>query len=121
MTSKVTITFRQKSTVTVRKSGSSSNVTVTRPAQSVVKVSKKGQRGEQGLQGEQGEAILNGYNHTQNLASNSWVINHNLGHNPTVDIIDSTGSEIEAEVLHPSVNQTIINFSVSIIGKARLV
>jgi hypothetical protein len=57
---------------------------------------------------------------TQPTAATTWTINHNLGHVPSVELFDSGSQEIEADVLHPSVNTTIILLSVPTTGFARL-
>jgi len=49
-----------------------------------------------------------------------WVINHNFGYEPSVEVIDSTGAEVEAAVTNPSINQTVVTFSVATAGIARL-
>lgn len=61
------------------------------------------------------------YVFTQAAAASTWTINHNLGHVPSVEVFDSGSQEVEADVTHPSVNQTIILFTVSISGFARLI
>lgn len=61
-----------------------------------------------------------GYVFTQSTAAATWTINHNLGHVPSVEVFDSGSQEIEADVLHPSVNTTIILFTVPTTGFARL-
>lgn len=74
-----------------------------------------------GLRGPKGDSgdFAAGFLHTQASASSSWLVNHNLGFNPTVSVRSAGGAEIEAEVLHTSVNQTIITFSVPVTGTAR--
>lgn len=46
-----------------------------------------------------------------------WVANHNLGRVPEVSIIDSTGQVLSADVVHPSLNTTIINFGAPLSGR----
>lgn len=58
---------------------------------------------------------------TQAVASSTWTINHNLGHVPTVEVFDSGSQEVDADVSHPNVNQTVIVFSVPLAGFARLI
>lgn len=60
------------------------------------------------------------YVYTQSSAAATWTINHNLGYVPSVELFDSGSQEIEADVLHPSANQTIIMFSMPTAGFARL-
>ena len=56
----------------------------------------------------------------QPTPSTVWVINHNFGYEPSVEVIDSTGAEVEAAVTNPSINQTVVTFSVATAGIARL-
>jgi hypothetical protein len=58
--------------------------------------------------------------HNQIVSSANWVINHNLGKNPSFDIIDTGGNYIIGEPTYPSVNQLIIAFSSEFSGKAFL-
>jgi len=58
--------------------------------------------------------------YTQSTVASTWTINHNLGHVPSVEVFDSGSQEIEADVSHPSVNQTVILFTVPTAGFARL-
>lgn len=64
---------------------------------------------------------LTGYVHTQGSSSVTWTINHNLGYRPIVDVYNSGSQRIEAQVDHPTVNQTIITLSPATSGYARLV
>jgi len=61
-----------------------------------------------------------GYVFTQSTPASTWTINHNLGHVPSVEVFDSGSQEIEADVTHPTVNRTVIVFSVPLSGFARL-
>lgn len=60
------------------------------------------------------------YIHNQPVAATTWTINHNLGHVPSVEVFDSGSQEVDADVSHPNVNQTVIVFSVPLAGFARL-
>lgn len=60
------------------------------------------------------------YIHQQWVASALWTINHNLGLRPTVSILDAGGNEVEADVVHMSVNQLLIRFAIPVAGLARL-
>lgn len=59
------------------------------------------------------------YVHTQGSAAATWTINHNLGFRPSVELFDAGGAEIEAEVIHASVNQTLVYLSTPTAGSAR--
>lgn len=60
------------------------------------------------------------YVFTQSVAASTWTINHNLGFVPSVEVFDSGSQEVDADVTHPTVNQTVILFSVPLSGFARL-
>ena len=60
------------------------------------------------------------YTHVQLVAEAIWTVNHNLGMRPAVTILDSGGTEVEADVMHMSANQLVIRFAIPISGTARL-
>ena len=66
------------------------------------------------------EYICSTYVHKQTFSSTVWVINHNLGFRPSVELLDSGNQEIEGSVSHPSVNQTLILLNPATSGLARL-
>jgi hypothetical protein len=70
--------------------------------------------------GPQGPAGGVSYIYQQATPSSSWVINHNLGYRPAVELLDTGSQEIDAEVAHPSVNQTIVTLNPATAGLARL-
>jgi hypothetical protein len=74
--------------------------------------------GLRGPKGDSGDAAA-GYVHTQASPAAIWTANHNLGFNPTVSVRSVGGAEIEAEVVHTSLNQTLIYFTAAIPGTAR--
>jgi hypothetical protein len=45
-------------------------------------------------------------------------VNHNFGRNPTVSVVDAAGREVEADVLHTSLNQLQVSFNLPATGKA---
>lgn len=98
-------------TVTVTENGSSTVVTV--PVTSTVSTITAGPQGPQGPVGA-------GYDFLQSSSSTTWTINHNLGYKPSVDVYDSGSQQIQAEVSHPSTNQTVILLTSSTTGFARL-
>lgn len=77
-------------------------------------------QGPQGPQGPQGEAA-NPFVFTQSTPSTTWTINHNLGYRPSVELFDSGSQEIDGEVSHPTVNQTIVSLNPATAGTARLI
>ena len=60
------------------------------------------------------------YAHDQPLASSTWTIVHNMGKNPSVSVVDSSGDEVEGEVNYVSSNQLTISFTAAFSGKAYL-
>lgn len=60
------------------------------------------------------------YVYQQAIASTTWTINHNLGYRPAVELLDSGSQEIDGEIAHPSVNQTIVTLNPATAGIARL-
>lgn len=58
------------------------------------------------------------YEHVQNSAATPWIVNHNLGYRPNVEITTLGGLRVEAEVLHTSVNQAQIFFDLPATGLA---
>lgn len=76
----------------------------------------KGEKGDPGPIGPSASA----YTHTQSTPSDTWIINHNLGYKPSVELITVGGVEFDASVTHTSVDQTIINIAMPMAGSARL-
>jgi hypothetical protein len=89
------------------------NTVVAIPSTSVVEVITEGPQGPKGEAGA-------GYIYTQQSPASTWTINHLLGFKPSVDIYDSGSQQITAEVSHPSLNQSVILFTASTAGFARL-
>ncbi|MCE7868903.1 hypothetical protein DYH09_00850 [bacterium CPR1] len=79
-------------------------------AATIVEVGKQGPAGTSGA----------GYIHTQAVAASTWIINHNLGYKPAVAVVTVGGAELLAEVLHTSINQTVIYLASAYAGSARL-
>lgn len=65
-------------------------------------------------------SVGSGVTFEQLTPATTWNINHNLGYRPSVEVFSVGGAEIDAEVLHLSVNQTQIHFVVATAGSARL-
>lgn len=96
-------------TVTVTEDSSTTVVTV--PVTSVVTATTVG---------PQGPAGSGAYTHTQTTVSSTWTINHNMGFRPSVELLDSGSQEIDGEVSHPSLNQTVVTLNPASAGFARL-
>ena len=60
------------------------------------------------------------YEHTQGSVSNSWVINHNLGFQPNVTVVDSAGTIYEGEIAYTNTNSLTVTFSSAFSGIAYL-
>jgi hypothetical protein len=58
------------------------------------------------------------YVHDQQVASATWVVNHNLGKFASVSIVDTANDEIIGEVRYNSLNQITITFASLVSGKA---
>jgi hypothetical protein len=56
---------------------------------------------------------------TQNSPLSTWIVNHNLGFNPSVQIFTFGGQKVVADVINITLNQTIINFISPFEGTAR--
>lgn len=111
-------------TVTVTE-GNGGITVVTVPVTSVVTATTVGPQGPKGDTGDTGATGPVGpasafYIHTQSSPSTTWTINHNLGFKPAVELLDSGSQEIDGEVSHPSVNQTVVTLNPASAGVARL-
>lgn len=100
------------STVVVTENGSSTVVTV--PQTSVVTATTIGP------QGPTGEAQST-YIYNQPTPSATWTIAHNLGFKPSVELLNAGSQEIEGDVVHTSYNVTMVYFTQSTAGFARLI
>jgi len=61
------------------------------------------------------------YVHQQATAATTWTINHGLGYRPSVELLDSGSQEIDGDVSHPSVYQTVVTLNPATAGLARLI
>lgn len=59
------------------------------------------------------------YTHTESTPSMTWVIDHDLGYNPSVTVVDSSERQVEGDVAY-SLGQVIVTFSAAFSGKAYL-
>jgi len=57
---------------------------------------------------------------TQNVASATWVITHNLGKYPSVSIVDSADTKVNGEIQYDNINQVTVSFRSAFAGKAFL-
>lgn len=108
----ITITYRPAPRITITPDDGAA-LTVTAPAQpGRVTISARGPQGAPGP----ASAF---FEHVQAVASDAWTINHNLGFRPAVTVFSPGGVEVEADVIHVSVNQTVIAFAAPQAGSAR--
>lgn len=87
-----------------------------------------GERGEMGPAGPEGPEGPQGppgpepiaYVHTQAASATTWVITHNLGRYPSVEVVDSAGSLVLGSVRYIDANQIELTFVYPFSGKAYL-
>lgn len=65
-------------------------------------------------------SVKTNYVHEQQVASQTWVVTHNMGKRPSVTIVDTADDEVIGQVKFNSDNQLTIYFSSPISGKAYL-
>jgi heat shock protein HslJ len=58
------------------------------------------------------------YTHNQTTAATVWTVNHNLGKNPSVTVVDSAGTKVWGDEKHIDQNSLTITFSAAFSGKA---
>lgn len=51
------------------------------------------------------------------MAMPIWIVNHNLGRAVSIEVLNSGGAKIGAEVLNVSLNQSRVYFEVPVAGK----
>ena len=64
--------------------------------------------------------ISGSYIHTQSASASTWTINHNLGFNPAVSVVDSGENVVIGDVTYISTNTLSVSFTASFGGKAYL-
>lgn len=62
--------------------------------------------------------VRENYVHDQQVASNSWVVVHELNKFPAVNIVNTANQAIVGDITYNSLNQITITFTSSISGKA---
>jgi hypothetical protein len=87
-----------------------------------VEISTTGPQGPTGSAGPSGETMYSdlSYVHTQNSASTTWTINHNLHFIPNVTVVDSAGTVVEGSYSYPNSTTVVLSFSAAFSGKAYL-
>lgn len=81
-----------------------------------------GPEGPMGPPGPPGEGGSAGgyYVYDQAIPQATWVIDHGLWFSPQITTIDSSGREVEGDVLYTSPTQITVHFSAPFAGKAYL-
>lgn len=60
------------------------------------------------------------FEYTQATPSSTWEIEHNLGKEPSVSVVDSAGTIVEGDCEYVNTNKVILSFSSAFSGKAYL-
>ena len=60
------------------------------------------------------------FTYDQEVPSDTWVIEHNLGKEPSVSVVDSAGNIVEGDYNYVNTNKVILSFSSAFSGKAYL-
>ena len=76
----------------------------------------KVERGPPGPPGTGGDSDV--FEYSPPSPSAEWIVNHNFGRNPVVAVLSPGGIEVEAEVVHTTLNQTRVLFNAPQLGKA---
>lgn len=71
-----------------------------------------------GVRGPAGTAA--GFNFTQASPANEWIMNHNLGYKPAIDLFTVGGVQFVAEIVHIDDNQARAYLITPLAGSARL-
>ena len=65
-----------------------------------------------------GEKVDKNFVYTQNVASATWVVTHNLNKFPSVSVVDSANTLVNGQVEYNSINEVTISFRAAFAGKA---
>ena len=69
---------------------------------------------------EEGSSATSYYEYVQSVPSDEWHIEHNLGRNPSVTVIDSAGTNVIGDYEYVDYNNVILHFRGSFSGTAFL-
>ena len=64
--------------------------------------------------------VRENYVHDQQVASTTWIVNHNMNKYPSVNVVDTANDEVTGDVKYNSLNQITISFTAAFSGKAYL-
>jgi hypothetical protein len=82
---------------------------------------QNGAQGPQGPKGDPGDVTITGnvyHKHDQMVASDVWLIVHDLGYNPNVSVQDSAGTTWETEIEYIDLNSLYSRSSFPFAGTA---
>jgi hypothetical protein len=82
--------------------------------------SLSGPQGPPGPSGPPGDGSDANYVHSQTTPDDVWVISHNLGKFPAVDVVDSASTVVIGEVHYEDENSITVSFVAPFAGKAFL-
>lgn len=87
-------------------------------------VTAPGPQGPSGLDGERGPAGAAGgsvFLFAQEVASSTWVINHNVGRAVAVVLFDDDGNVVQSDIEHGTSNQATVTWSSPTTGTALVI
>jgi len=79
-----------------------------------------GPPGPPGPQGPPGDPGGGAFKFTQGFAANPWIIDHPLGYQPNVTVVDSSYDQVEADVEYTGTTRVTLRFSAAFAGEAYL-
>jgi Collagen triple helix repeat (20 copies) len=95
-------------------------------AQGITGLGTQGTQGTIGFQGVQGTSgvsfstSLVSFKYEQSSQASVWNINHGLGFNPNITILDYSGNTIESDIEYVNINNVRLTFSSNVSGYAYL-
>jgi hypothetical protein len=66
------------------------------------------------------DITVGAFHFVQGTPASVWVVTHNLGLYPDVQVFDSSGDQVEGDVTHLSANELTVAFSAAFSGDAFL-
>ena len=89
------------------------------PSSVKISVINRGTKLKVALAGTQGApGVSQRFDFTQSTPSDTWVIAHNLGKRPEIQVLDTAGNVLMAPVQHQSVNLAIVSLNPPTAGSA---
>lgn len=66
------------------------------------------------------EDDLSNFVYTQAVPASVWNIEHNLGKNPSITVVDTANSVVQGDYEYPDINHCVLTFKYPFSGKAFL-